>query len=230
VTRVPDGTKKRIILNFHGIGTPSADVPEGERAYWCPRSLWPVLVDAIAEAGEQAEVPIQITFDDGNLSDVEDALPVLVERKLTAGFYVCAGRMGLPGYLTADHLRVLRDSGMGIGSHGWSHRDLRRLSDAELRQEADASRSQIGEAVGQEITEFAIPFGSYDRRVLRALTGYAKVYTSDRMRASSAGWLTPRHSYVQGWDRGHIVELITGRVSLPTYARRRAAMVYKRLR
>jgi peptidoglycan/xylan/chitin deacetylase (PgdA/CDA1 family) len=230
VTRMLHGVRDRLIINFHGIGPPSDDVPEAERPYWCPRELWPAMADAIADVAAQAKVKIEITFDDGNLSDVEEALPALTERQLTASFYVCAGRIGVPRYLTADHLHMLRDAGMAIGSHGWSHRDLRQTSDADLPREADESRLRIAEVTGSDVTGFAIPFGSYDRRVLRHLKAYAAVYTSDRMRASSNSWLKPRHSYAQGWSPQEIRRLASERMALLDYARRRAAMVYKRFR
>ena len=39
----------------------------------------------------------------------------------------------------------------------------------------------LGEIIGEAVTETACPFGSYDRRVLRATraAGYQRVFTSD---------------------------------------------------
>jgi hypothetical protein len=71
-------------------------VPEDVRPYWCPRALWPAMADAIAGVAAREKVRIEVTFDDGNLSDAEEALPVLLERQVTATFDICAGRIGEP--------------------------------------------------------------------------------------------------------------------------------------
>lgn len=227
--RSDPGGGDRLVINFHGIGEPH-DVPDDEVQYWCPATLWPAFADAMANVRDRGGVQLEVTFDDGNLSDIEHALPVLAERGLTAVFHVCAGRIGQPHYLEAGQLRSLRAAGMEIGSHGWNHVDLRRVSDAELVREAELSRARIGEESGGEVTQFAIPFGSYDRRVLGALRGYESVYTSDRSRASRAGWLVPRFSYVRGWQPQDLILLASGRSSLAERLRRRAAMLAKALR
>lgn len=222
------GVGDRIVINFHGIGVPH-DVPEDETPYWCPTALWPAFADALADVRDRGGVPLEITFDDGNLSDVEEALPVLAERGLEATFHVCAGRIGEPRYLGVDAIVALRDGGMGIGSHGWNHVDLRQVRGAALQQEADGSAARIADVVGRDVTQFAIPFGSYDRRVLRSLQGYSTVYTSDGM-ALRDGWLVPRFSYVQGWRPERLMELAERRRSQSQRLRDRARTLVKSLR
>lgn len=203
-----DQSSWAIIFNFHGIGPPDASVPRDERPYWCRSEEWPQFADAIAGLRDRG-VPVALTFDDGNLSDVTEALPALVERGLVATFHPCAGRIGLPGYLSADHLASLREAGMRIGSHGWTHVDLRGVDDSTLVQESDGSRRALAEASGGPVDEFAIPFGSYDRRVLAALRGYRRVYTSDRDRTKRAAWLQPRYSYTRDWAPETVTRLAT---------------------
>lgn len=221
---------ERLVINFHGIGEPWDGVPDDERPYWCPRGAWPAFADALAEVAGRGGVQLEITFDDGNLSDLEDGLPVLAERGLRATFHICAGRLGLPRYLSEDQLRELRGAGMGIGSHGWDHVDLRRLDDAALQREAAESRARIAAAAGAPVTRFAIPFGSYDRRVLASLKDYRTVYTSDRRRASGAGRLVPRMSYITGWQPSDLLRFATERYSAADRLRHRAADLVKRLR
>ena len=55
---------------------------------------------------------MRISFDDGNASDLEIGLPALLERGLTATFFVLAGRLGRPGSLDADEVaRCSRTAG-----------------------------------------------------------------------------------------------------------------------
>ncbi|MBB1501733.1 polysaccharide deacetylase family protein [Propioniciclava sp. MC1683] len=217
------------VLTFHGIGEPGPDVPADERPYWCPDALWPSLVDEVADL-RASGVPVEVTFDDGNASDVRHALPELLRRGLTATFHACAGRTGLPGYLSAVDLRALREAGMGIGSHGWAHVDLRRAGADELAREADASRRALQDASGGPVERFAIPFGSYDRRVLRALRGYRTVYTSDAAPARAGAWLQPRHSYTRGWTTGTVTALATGAPPAAARVRRSVVTTLKRFR
>jgi len=222
--------QERLLVLFHGIGDPWPVVPEHEKPYWCPSALWPSMVDAIARLAEHTELPIEISFDDGNLSDYEQALPALLQRGLRATFFVLAGRIGQREYLSPDHILALREAGMGIGSHGWGHVDLRRTTDAQLAQEADASRERLSEVTGEPIDCFAIPFGSYDRRVLRNLRSYRTVYTSDARRAPRSGWLLPRHTYTQGWTPDTVRRLACERYGVRQQARQRLVGAVKRLR
>lgn len=218
-----------IIFNFHGIGEPDASVPQDERPYWCRSEEWPRFANAVAHLRDRG-APVALTFDDGNLSDVTEALPVLAERGLVATFHPCAGRIDRTGYLSAEQLATLRKEGMRIGSHGWGHVDLRRVDDAGLAREADESRRILTEASGGPVDEFAIPFGSYDRRVLGGLRGYRRVYTSDRDRTAPTAWLQPRYSYTSGWTPDTVKRLATEAPPLWPRVKSKLARGVKRLR
>jgi len=225
-----DTARERLVVNFHGIGEPWEGVPADERPYWCPRADWPGFADALAGLAAEGGVQLEITFDDGNLSDLEDGLPALVDRGLTATFHPCAGRIGKPRYLAEDDIKALLDAGMGIGSHGWNHVDLRGVDAAELDHEARDSQARLSEVTERRVTQFAIPFGSYDRRVLRSLRGYDTVYTSDRTRAGRSGRLTPRMSYVAGWQPADLARFASEPYSAVDRLRRLAVTTLKRLR
>lgn len=221
--------ERRVVVNFHGIGEPPAGVPRDELPYWCPRDEWPGIADVLAEAHRHG-MPLEITFDDGNTSDLEEGLPALVQRGLSAAFHVCAGRLGQPGYVDAEALLRLREAGMTVGSHGWDHVDLRTLSDTDLVRATRGSRDRLSEACGAPVTRFAVPLGSYDRRVLRHLGDYRTVYTSDATDAARPSWLVPRWSYIRGWTPGFVEELVHGGESARHRWRQRTAMVVKRWR
>ena len=180
-----------INLTFHGIGEPARDLEPGESDVWVSRDRFHSMLDAVAERAD-----VRITFDDGNVSDVEHALFALNERGLTATFFVVAGRLGSPGFLDAEGVRQLAAAGMSIGSHGMRHRAWRSLDSAALHEELVDAKRVLESVVGRPITQAACPFGSYDHRVLSALrrSGYRRVYTSDRGAARSGAWLQPRTS------------------------------------
>jgi peptidoglycan/xylan/chitin deacetylase (PgdA/CDA1 family) len=84
---------------------------------------------------------------------------------------------------------------MRIGTHGLAHRPWRSLPRDGLEAEMHAAEI-IADVAGAPVREAACPFGSYDRRVLRALRrhGVTRVYTVDRGRARREAWLQPRYT------------------------------------
>lgn len=195
---------ERLVLNFHGVGAAPGSVPAAEAPYWCPADAFCAMLDEVMELSAGTSTSIEITFDDGNLSDATVALPALLARGLTATFFVCAGRIGQAGFVDGAALRELLAAGMGIGSHGWNHVDWRRADDKTLAQETQGALDEISAVIGHRVDEVGVPFGSYDRRVLNQLrrTGVRTVYTSDGGRAPLAGWLVPRLSFATSWRQG----------------------------
>ena len=177
-------SKETLILNFHGLGPVPAWVGAAERPYWCEEDRFKSILDSISTLPQQ--VSTVITFDDGNISDATVALPTLVDLGLTACFFVCAGRIGRPGYLDKSAIRDIISAKMEIGNHGWGHLDWRRIDDDTLDVEIDVASKVIAEVVGRAIDKIAIPFGSYDRRVLRRLRAVS-VISRSCTRATEAG-------------------------------------------
>lgn len=200
-----------IIFNFHGIGAPGPEVPADERPYWCPEDLFPKVLESIRALSVEFPSQVLVTFDDGNRSDRDIAVPALSERGMTAEFFVCADRIGAAGFLGPDDLSAMERAGMKIGSHGAGHRNLRQVDKTTLEQETVAARKVIDAYLDKPIDSFAIPFGSYDRTVLRALRGYRRVYNSDQIHARATQWLMPRLSYTDGWTpdtpRAHVLRV-----------------------
>jgi peptidoglycan/xylan/chitin deacetylase (PgdA/CDA1 family) len=187
--------RQAIILTFHGIGEPERRLDPGEEQVWLGSERFASVLDSVA-----GRTDVRITFDDGNASDVVHALPALRTRGLRATFFVVAGRLGAPGFLDAGDVRALAAEGMAIGCHGMRHRPWRHLDEPHLHEELIEARRLLEEVVGRPVTEAACPYGSYDRRVLRALRrcGYRRVYTSDRGTARYDDWLQARNTVRRG--------------------------------
>lgn len=220
---MPDSS---IHLTFHGIGDPERRLDPGEQDVWVSRDRFLVLLDSIADRRDVA-----ISFDDGNASDVEYALPALRERGLSATFFVVAGRLGAPAFLDETAVRELATAGMTIGCHGMRHRPWRRLDSRALHEELVEAKLVLERVVGHPVTQAACPFGSYDRRVLRTLrrAGYTRVYTSDRGTARSADFLQARNS-VGPRDDSALLEQIRALDSSTARALRRTKLAIKRWR
>jgi peptidoglycan/xylan/chitin deacetylase (PgdA/CDA1 family) len=221
----------RIILDFHGLGHAPDWVDQAEREYWCEEEYFKAILGQVQTL--LPIVPIQLTFDDGNLSDAAIALPALADQGLTASFFVCAGRIGLPGYLDKIAMRDLVAAGMGIGSHGWAHLDWRYANDETLDMEIDGAPMKIADVIGCVVDQVSIPFGSYDSRVLRRLrrSGMKAVFTSDGGPAPLTGWMLPREVFKKkAWEVTTLDELAHGRTSLRALIRRAIVRFIKRHR
>src|SRR5271170_7548559 len=75
-----------------------------------------------------AEPSVCITFDDGSETDLIAAAPVLREFGFHATFYLTAGFLGTPGYLSAEQARDLDAQGFEIGCHSMTHAYLSDLT------------------------------------------------------------------------------------------------------
>ena len=179
------------ILNLHGIGTPRSDLPASEQNVWISQSFFETLLDFAKERDD-----VELTFDDANESDYTIALPALQRRGMKAQFFLVAGRIGEPGYLSSSQVSALVSAGMTIGNHGLRHRRWTGLNSVELREELVEARERIEKLTGTAIDRAACPFGSYNRRVIRGLrdAGYRCVYTSDGGPARTDAFLQPRNS------------------------------------
>jgi peptidoglycan/xylan/chitin deacetylase (PgdA/CDA1 family) len=226
-TASPERGRSIVVLTVHGVGRPPRPLDPGEDATWVGVDCLEHVLDVVAHRAD-----VRLTFDDGNASDVEIALPRLLERGLTAEFFVLAGRLGEPGRLDEAGVRALADAGMRIGSHGWAHRDWRRIDDAQAVDEIEHAPRLLSEIVGRPVDRVAVPFGSYDRRVLSRLrrANVRGVYTSDGGRTSPARWLQTRTSLRHDMGADHVRRLVNHRPSPRIRARRALVMFVKRTR
>jgi peptidoglycan/xylan/chitin deacetylase (PgdA/CDA1 family) len=209
---------KIINLTFHGIGEPPRRLEPGEEQIWLDPEQFEAILDSAVGQSQ-----VRITFDDGNHSDLDHALPALCRRRLNATFFVVAGRLGAPGFLDESAVRALVAAGMDVGSHGMHHRPWRQLDDHELREELWDAKRLLEGVVGRPVTQAACPFGSYDCRVLRALRrhAYRRAYTSDRGTARAGNWIQARNTVRPTDATGMIERILSERVSPYAAVRRR---------
>ncbi len=194
-------------LNFHGIGRPiGRDFGTGEREFWVKPDTFSAALDACMGRDD-----VNISFDDGNWSDLDQALPALQQRGLSGTFFIVPGWLGEPGFMSKRDLKEIVDAGMAIGNHGLQHHDWTTLEQAKLEHEITQGRRLLEELTGAEITTLAIPFGAYNDMVLDSLRrqGYEHVYTSDGGSAAPDAWLQPREHAKASHDDRTIQALIS---------------------
>jgi peptidoglycan/xylan/chitin deacetylase (PgdA/CDA1 family) len=132
-----------------------------------------------------------LTFDDGYANVIENALPILAEFSLKATLYAVAGMLGktntwdqAKGDVTerlADvpQLREWIAAGHRLGSHSYTHANLRKLSLAAAREEILGSRMSLEDTFGIPVRHFCYPYGAYTSEVSKLVEecGYLTAVT-----------------------------------------------------
>jgi peptidoglycan/xylan/chitin deacetylase (PgdA/CDA1 family) len=124
---------------------------------------------------------VAITFDDATASQVDVALPLLLEHGMTATFFAITDRIGREGYASWQDLRALKAHGMDVQSHTHTHPFLSELDYDGVVAELTRSRALLDEQLGQTTTILALPGGDFPARRFQsafAAAGYEAVATS----------------------------------------------------
>jgi peptidoglycan/xylan/chitin deacetylase (PgdA/CDA1 family) len=196
-----------LVLNFHRIGKPKRELEDGEGDVCLERQQFVEILDAVSGRND-----VLLTFDDGNSSDVSEALPELQRRGLEAQFFICPARFRTAEFVDENDVRELQLAGMSLGSHGMDHVQWRKLGQSAIDREIVQAKRVLEDALQAPVDTAACPFGAYDRRTLSALraAGFQRVYTSDGGRADSKDWLVARNT-VHRWDSAESVERMLNR-------------------
>lgn len=124
---------------------------------------------------------VAVTFDDGFQSVINNALPVLQERKIPATIFVTTDYLGKkPGWirnqdhvnaketvLTEDQLKQLPSSLITVGSHSVTHPRLAEIDESQAAREIVDSKKVLEEILNTNITLFALPHGSYSEGIIK---------------------------------------------------------------
>lgn len=195
------GSSEMVFLMYHELELPGRPLVQSEPGYvryilsnmafrsqikWLKENGWQGLSvsEALLFPPEKA---ITITFDDGCETDLIAAAPVLQEAGFEATFYVSAGFLDKPGYLSTTQLRELHNIGFEIGCHSMTHAYLNDLSPQELQVEMVDAKQKLQDITGGRIEHFSCPGGRYDQRTLAVAkqAGYRSLANS-RVHANSA--------------------------------------------
>ena len=147
--------------------------------------------------GEKRGRVAAITFDDGYLDNLENAMPVLRRLGFSATCYIVngciarhnlwdAGNLGVQKpMMNVEQLHAWRAGGMEIGAHTRTHPHLTACSDAELQDEIVGGKAELENLFGVPVPQFCYPFGDADARVARVArdAGYEASPTVRRGRA-----------------------------------------------
>jgi peptidoglycan/xylan/chitin deacetylase (PgdA/CDA1 family) len=126
------------------------------------------------------EKSVCITFDDGCETDLLAAAPVLKDFGFGATFYITAGFVGKPGYLSEEQVRNLRAQGFEIGCHSLTHPYLTDIEANRLHDEVAGAKDRVQRMAEVSVEHFSCPGGRWNESVARAVksAGYQTMATS----------------------------------------------------
>lgn len=128
------------------------------------------------------EKPVMLTFDDGDLTQYTNALPVLDKYGFKASFYimtVAIGRRGKQHYMDKAQLKDLSDRGHVIAAHTWDHQNVKKLVTPEdWKTQLEEPKAKLEEITGKPVRHFAYPFGLWKEESLPEVKkrGYLTAY------------------------------------------------------
>jgi peptidoglycan/xylan/chitin deacetylase (PgdA/CDA1 family) len=189
-------TSNRTLLMYHELELPSRSFCNSEKgysryilkekdffqqiSYLHQQGFLGLNVSECLKFSNDNDKQVVITFDDGCETDLITAAPILKEYNFNATFYVVAGFLGNPGYLSHSQLRELSDSGFEIGSHSMTHRYLSDLSKEELYFEISQSKTHLEQIIGKNIDHLSCPGGRWTKTAAQIAeqSGYTSMATS----------------------------------------------------
>jgi peptidoglycan/xylan/chitin deacetylase (PgdA/CDA1 family) len=157
------------VLMYHGLHASDADPGRFDPVYSVSPAEFTRQLDWLRDHGFRsvrldapesgACKPVVISFDDGDVSNFTIALPLLRERGMVAEFFITSDFIGQPGMLEIGQIHALADAGMGVQSHGRTHRFLEDLDAEAMYAELRDSKARLEAASGQRVTGVAFPGG-----------------------------------------------------------------------
>lgn len=181
-----------VCLMYHDIAADAPTVGDGAARFAVPVDEYRRQLDQLSamhfagtSLGDALGSPqarmVAITFDDGTASQYEHGFRELIERGMTATFFVTTDWIGSPGYASWDQLREMRAGGMEVQAHTKSHPFLSELGPAELAIELRGAKVALDKQLEQDTKMLALPGGDWPRPSLQHLigeVGYRVVATS----------------------------------------------------
>jgi peptidoglycan/xylan/chitin deacetylase (PgdA/CDA1 family) len=130
---------------------------------WNSVSLSEVM--AARSGGPLPPHPVVLTFDDSYTDFATEAEPIMRAAGLSGTVYTITGMTGAPDHMSVELLQAVGRRGTVIGGHTVHHANLPTLGSAAALAELQESRTTLQRWTGQDVSDFAYPFGASNRAV-----------------------------------------------------------------
>lgn len=129
-----------------------------------------------AEDYEKTSTPsVILTFDDGYEDNYTEMYPILQKYHAKATIFLISDQIDRPGYLSRAQIKEMSNSGLvSFQSHTKTHRDLTKLSEADVRTEFRYSKYIISQITGKPVTVISYPQGQFTDTLTKIAGEYYK--------------------------------------------------------
>ncbi len=183
------------ILMYHVISSPPAGAPypdlyvlradlAGQVAWLAAHGYHAVTLQRVFDswrgAGTLPAKPVVLSFDDGYLSQVENALPILSAHRWVGVLNLEVRNLRPVWGIRPPGIRKLLAAGWELDAHTLTHPDLTTVDATRLREEVAGSREAIHRRFHVRVNFFCYPAGRYDDAVIAAVkaAGYLGATTT----------------------------------------------------
>ena len=149
--------------------------------------------------------PIMLTFDDTDDDQYTVVRPTLDKYGFKAVYFIMTVSIGKKGkftdYMTSEQIKQLSDEGNIIGSHTYDHKNFKKYTGKDWEEQLDKPTKRLEEITGKKITEFAYPFGLWNKEGFPELKkrGFRMAYQLSTKRDEKDPLLTIRRIIASGY-------------------------------
>ena len=186
------------------LGQTSLTVDNGifdqQMAYLAASGYTPVwaneLINALSTHTGLPGKSIVITMDDGYADNDTYALTVLKKYRFKANLMLASGLVGANSdMLTWGQVNDLKNNGIYITNHTWSHYSIANGPQAKIESEIDTAQNQIQQYTGQTTNVFTYPYGAFNNNAIATLQrkGYIGAFTEIQGQYQCDGFIMTLH-------------------------------------
>ena len=168
------------ILMYHMIEVPKHSLEKPNLAVspkefekqikWLKKNGWQFVTISELLNKRDPSKTIAITFDDGYINNLTNALPILEKYQAKATLYLIAGGQSVnknphpSALLLSDNqvTEILNSGLVELGAHSFTHPNLETSDEASRQYELAFTKNSLEERFGKTIRSFAYPFGHFD--------------------------------------------------------------------
>lgn len=157
------------------------------------------------------------TFDDGGVSFITKAAPILEKYGRKGIFFISTKYIGTPGFLSAEQVKMLSDRGHIIGSHSHTHPEIfTRLSNEEIREEWQKSYEILKDILGVGDLTLSVPNGYASKAIMDVAIGcgYTDIYTSQpttKIKLFQNHKVIGRYVVLDGMTANDVLNIVTNK-------------------
>lgn len=169
---------------------------------------------------------VEFTFDDGGVSFLTEAAPILERYGFRGKFFIATSRIDTEGFLTKEQIVELQRRGHIIGAHSHTHPErMSSLSQQQIEEEWGVSVKILEDILKEKPICASIPNGYSSGNVIEAMkrAGITEIHTSQptvHFRQSGSTIIKGRYAITEMDSVEAVMKIVSSRFTRMTKATR----------